>query len=233
MGQTPCYIETTPLPTPSTLGDFQSSLISAIQSTASAGASPSVTVAVVTAQVFALGLTHKPSDSGLSVGARAVIGVGAALGGIMFLLGGCWAFLFTRRRRRKQKESGASASGGAPGNSSIAGIDPFVDSTAAGSVSPYQPSHSSHPGPMTQTTYPQYGAQTYYPPPPSPGSYNRDPAMYYHPTGSPSPPAAVQQPYYQDHGRELSGAGPDAQMLHGSTSYPNEMSSTPSPGYQY
>lgn len=210
MGQTPCYIDTTTLPTPRSLAEFQNSLTSAIQATAPAGASPSITVAIITTQVFALSLPHKmsSSSSGLSTGAKAGIGVGIALGGLALILVGLLALLF-RRKRHRQMESPiglppvVAMNQSAPMNN----LEFYVGPTMAGKpvVSPYQPSHS------TMTPYQESVHMTSQQYPPNLG--------YRQPNSNYGTPQQHYVGYYE--GNPATGA--DTQILPGSSAHPVEI----------
>jgi hypothetical protein len=74
--------------------------------------STTAAVSVIINQVFALGLpcgndgVDKSSSSGLSTGAKAGIGVGAAVGGLILITLAIW-FCWIARKRRQRKESQA------------------------------------------------------------------------------------------------------------------------------
>lgn len=117
IGQTPCYSilpQTFSLPT--SVSDQISSLSSLIAATATVP-NPTVSVHIVTDEVFALSLplkngvetVHKP-DTGLSSGAKIGIGVGAALGAIIAIT--LIAMLIFNMRKDKRNRDTLSSSAG-------------------------------------------------------------------------------------------------------------------------
>ena len=103
IGQTPCYtVVSTTLSVPQTV---LASISSAVAETISAK-STTAAVSVIINQVFALGLpcADDDDDSGLSTGAKAGIGVGAAVGGLILITLAIWFCLIARKRRQKRRE---------------------------------------------------------------------------------------------------------------------------------
>jgi hypothetical protein len=114
------------------------SLSAAIASTAT-DANPTVSVHIITDQVFALSLPLKggiertsPAKSGLPLGAKIGIGVGAVL--IFVVVGFLLLMCLTRNRRRGGKS--AAAGGIAPGSQTPAWLDPQQQRESLASTAP-------------------------------------------------------------------------------------------------
>ena len=146
IGQTPCY---TVLPTELNTNAASaaiSSLTAEIAATASTGSTPTISVVVITNQVFALSLPHTPHKS--QVGVKVGAGIGAGAGGLLVLVLLAWIYSL-RKRLRKQKTpkalSEAITAGG--GTTPITGFSrgmsqqpslPSTGPTPSNGVSPHE-----------------------------------------------------------------------------------------------
>jgi hypothetical protein len=114
LGQTPCYsILPNTLSVPDVVSQQILSLSSQIASTASTP-NPTVSVHIITDQIFALSLPLKngkeltKSPSTLSLGEKIGIGVGAGLGAIFLIILAVWLFYFVRRSKRPSDDTTVS-----------------------------------------------------------------------------------------------------------------------------
>jgi hypothetical protein len=112
IGQTPCY--TAISKTVSVPQSVLASISSAVAATISVQTTTAV-VSVVINQVFALSLPcggDERESSGLSTGAKAGIGVGAAAGGLILITLAIWLCLIVRKRRQKKEMQARDNSAG-------------------------------------------------------------------------------------------------------------------------
>jgi hypothetical protein len=139
LGQTPCYsILPEPLAVPHAITEQISSLSSAIAATATAP-NPTVSVHVITDEIFALSLPLKNGieaitqpKGGLSLGAKIGIGVGGGLGAIIAITLIVWLVIYIRKNR-KDGHVGSTFNG-----SDVAartGTSTAMSSTVTGSIS--------------------------------------------------------------------------------------------------
>lgn len=221
IGQTPCY---TVLPTdlnPNAASAAISSISAQIAATASPSSTPTISVQVVTNEVFALSLPHT-SHKSLSLSTQIGVGVGAGVGGLLLLLLLGWAFSLWRKLRGERDQNRLSAG---PGS----GLTPIASvSLNSGSMSQQPSLPSTGPSPpipsppeMQHRSYPPwvpYGSsgaqqpyqQTY--PQPQPGQlWQQTPGSApYLAQGQPGPQhmTAIPETYpegFHDGYREVSG----------------------------
>src|SRR6266480_3368638 len=146
IGQTPCYsILPQTLSIPAAASEQISSLSAIIAATATAP-DPTVSVHIITDEIFALSLPLKNGvettnhNGGLSLGAKIGVGLGAGFGAILIILM-VW-LLFFRNKRGKTL-------------SNTSGISSWVDGTAASTTVPPM-------GPMISQTWTQKQGNTSY-----------------------------------------------------------------------
>jgi hypothetical protein len=166
IGQTPCY---TVLPTELNTNAASaaiSSLTAEIAATASTGSTPTISVVVITNQVFALSLPHTAHKS--QVGVKVGAGVGAGAGGLLVLLLLAWIYTL-RKRLKKQKTpkalSAAITAGEGSGATPITGFSggmsqqpslPSTGPTPSSGLSPHELQNSNY---APWTPYGVSGAQ--------------------------------------------------------------------------
>jgi len=113
IGQTPCYsILPQSLPIPAAASDQISSLSAVIAATATAP-NPTVSVHIITDEIFALSLPLKNgvevhNKGGLSLGAKVGIGLGAGFGAIIAILLIAWLCIYNRKVPRNKHTKTAS-----------------------------------------------------------------------------------------------------------------------------
>ena len=225
IGQTPCY---TVLPTnlPSDAASAAVSSISAqIAATASAGSTPTVSVHVITDQVFALSLPHTPRNRHTSVATKIGAGVGAGVGGLLLLLLLSWAFALRRRLRREKDHNrysaGMAGSGSTPltvasihsgSQSRQPSYQPPVPISASGPSPPEMQNQNYSPwAPYVPPSAQQHYQQSYQQPQPGQQWQNSAPNHYQAQPGVPGPPPMTSIPEQYNHNyHELSGVQTDA-----------------------
>jgi hypothetical protein len=191
IGQTPCYtVLATSLSVPAEISDQVSSLSAAIASTAT-NPNPTVSVHIISDQIFALSLplkngvetTHAPA--GLSLGAKIGIGVGAGLGALIALILLVWFWLWRRRPNHNHHATPSEISAWTSNTAIAAGSTTqqpqqyrksLASTVTAANVSPPWTSptlgHTSYvddehvPGPGTEAWKPQPAQQYQRMPPP-------------------------------------------------------------------
>jgi hypothetical protein len=208
ISQTPCYTALSAALNTNAASAAISSITAQIAATASTGSTPTISVVVITNQVFALSLPHTPHKA--QVGVKIGAGVGAGAGGLLVLVLLAWVYSLRKRLRREKLPNAlstaiASASAGT-------GSTPITSYNSGGM--------SQHPSLPSTGLTPSTG-----PSPPELPHSNYAPWAPYIPSGA-------QQPYQQNY--QASQPGQPWQQMPGSapSSSPGQTDAEPG-GWDY